>query len=89
MTEQLTTKISSKGQVVIPVTLRRLLNLQDGDKMALHVSDDGEIILKKLPTALDWRDLIADIPSETVDITEDGQYDPEKAPNFHDWMTKG
>ncbi|MDN6733844.1 MAG: AbrB/MazE/SpoVT family DNA-binding domain-containing protein, partial [Tetragenococcus koreensis] len=49
-----TSKISSKGQVVIPVELRRKIGLQVGDQVTMDVNDNNELVLKKLPTALDW-----------------------------------
>lgn len=84
-----TAKLSSKGQVVIPISLRQKLNLQNGDKLAIGVNSKNELILRKLPTELEWQDLIKDIPVETVDIDQNGHYDPKKAPDFHDWMING
>jgi len=40
------TKMSSKGQVVIPWDLRKDFNLKEGDKLIIIRKDD-EIILKK------------------------------------------
>jgi len=34
-------KITSKGQITIPITIRRKLNLKDGDKIAF-IEKDGE-----------------------------------------------
>lgn len=45
---------------------------------------DNEIRIKKLPTALDWSDLVKQYPVENVDIDENGHYDPKKSPDFHD-----
>lgn len=81
-----TVKLSSKGQIVLPIALRRNLNLNEGDELSLELSDLNEIILRKLPSALDWSHLIADIPNEVVDVDDEGNYDPEKAPRFHEWM---
>ena len=39
------TKISSKGQVVIPQEMRQ--NLKEGDKLVV-IKNDGQIILKKM-----------------------------------------
>ncbi|AOF48281.1 AbrB family transcriptional regulator [Tetragenococcus halophilus] len=79
-----TSKVSSKGQVVIPVELRRKLGLQDGDQVTIDVNDNNELVLKKLPTALDWHNLITTIPNEKVDVDQNDHYNPEKAPHFHD-----
>ncbi len=37
-------KISSKGQVTIPVEIRKKLNLKEGDKV-LFIEEEGKIIL--------------------------------------------
>lgn len=84
-----TVKLSSKGQLVLPIAFQRNLNLRDGDKLSLELNDANETILRKLPSALDWSNLIADIPNEVIDVDSDGKYDPEKAPRFHEWMTGG
>ena len=81
-----TVKLSSKGPLVIPMALRRTLNLRDGDELSLELNDSNEIILRKLPSALDWSNLIADIPNEVVDVDTEGNYDPKKAPRFYEWM---
>ena len=81
-----TVKLASKGQLVHPIALRRNLNWRDGDELSLELNDSNEIILRKLPSALDWSNLIADIPNEVVDVDGEGNYDPEKAPRFHEWM---
>lgn len=81
-------KMSQKGQVVIPVKIRKELDLHAGDKLPFTVKN-GEINVQKLPTSLDWAEVIKDIPVENVDIDEDGHYDAEKSPNFHDWMVNG
>ena len=81
-----TVKLSSKGQLVLPMALRRNLNLRDGDELSLELNDSNEIILRKLPSALDWSNLIADILNEVVDVDTEGNYDPKKAPRFYEWM---
>lgn len=47
-----TTKMSSRGQVVVPKTIRESLHLAEGDTFAVFASDDA-LILKKIgiPTA--------------------------------------
>lgn len=39
-------RISSKGQVTIPKTIRELLNLNEGDRVAF-IEDNGKIIITK------------------------------------------
>lgn len=88
MHNTLTGKVSQKGQVVIPATIRKSLGLEKGTKVSFEVKDN-EIRIKKLPSALDWADLIKEIPVENVEIDENGHYDPKKSPDFHDWMVNG
>lgn len=44
--------VSSKGQIVLPVSIRKLLSIETGDKLVAYTSGDA-IMLKalKLPTA--------------------------------------
>ncbi len=88
MHNTLTGKVSQKGQVVIPAAIRKSLGLEKGTKVSFEVKDN-EIRIKKLPSALDWADLIKEIPVENVEIDENGHYDPKKSPDFHDWMVNG
>ena len=88
MHNTLTGKVSQKGQVVIPAAIRKSLGLEKGTKVSFEVKDN-EIRIKKLPSALDWADLIKEIPVENVEINENGHYNPKKSPDFHDWMVNG
>ncbi|WP_304652913.1 AbrB/MazE/SpoVT family DNA-binding domain-containing protein [uncultured Ligilactobacillus sp.] len=83
-----TGKISSEGEVVIPTSIRRLLGLDKETEISFEVKND-EIRIKKLPTAIDWKELVEQIPVEDVEIDEDGHYDQKKSPDFHDWMVNG
>jgi len=47
MVEASTTKVSSKGQVVIPVNVRRAARLRKGEKV-LAIAIDDTIVLKKI-----------------------------------------
>ena len=47
MVEASTTKVSSKGQVVIPANVRKAASLKEGEKM-LAIAIDDTIILKKI-----------------------------------------
>ena len=84
----LTSKVSQKGQVVIPIKIRKALGLKKGSKVLFELNN-GEITIKKLPTALDWANLVKQIPVEDVKIGENGYFDSEKSPDFHDWMING
>ena len=88
MDRVLTGKVSEKGQVVIPIQIRKALGLKKGSKVSLELKN-GEITIKKLPTALDWANLVKQIPVEDVKIDENGYFDPKKSPDFHDWMVNG
>ena len=88
MDHVLTSKVSQKGQVVIPIKIRKALGLKKGSKVLFELNN-GEITIKKLPTALDWANLVKQIPVEDVKIGENGYFDPEKSPDFHDWMING
>ena len=84
----LTSKVSQKGQVVIPIKIRKALGLKKGSKVLFELNN-GEITIKKLPTALDWANLVKQIPVEDVKIDENGYFDSEKSPDFYDWMVNG
>jgi AbrB family looped-hinge helix DNA binding protein len=47
MVEASTTKVSSKGQVVIPANVRRAASLKKGEKI-LAIAIDDTVILKKI-----------------------------------------
>lgn len=88
MDDALTGKVSQKGQLVIPATIRKALGIEKGSKVSFEVKND-EIRIKKIPTALDWSNLVDQLPEEKVKIDKNGHYDPKKSPNFHDWMVNG
>ena len=39
------TKVSSKGQVTIPLELRKYLKLTEGSKVAFVLEDDGRVVI--------------------------------------------
>ena len=43
------TVVTRKGQITIPVEIRRVLGLQVGDRVALSLSEDGEPIAQLRP----------------------------------------
>ncbi len=58
MSEIATTKMSSKGQVVIPEEIRRSLDLEPGSRFVV-LGDDDVVILKKIePLSMADFDLI-------------------------------
>lgn len=60
MTEVETTRISSKGQVVIPQAVREHTNLREGDTLAVYGEGDT-IVMKRVatPTPRELRELLA------------------------------
>lgn len=38
-------KISSNGQITVPIEIRRLLDLKSGDKILFYQKQDGEIVI--------------------------------------------
>ncbi|GED33902.1 AbrB/MazE/SpoVT family DNA-binding domain-containing protein [Brevibacillus centrosporus] len=43
-----TSRLSARGQVVIPVEIRKLLSLEEGDSVKYILTDDGEIKIAPL-----------------------------------------
>ena len=46
-------KITSKGQITLPISIRRILNLKDGDKVAFIEKHGQYIIVNPLSLAID------------------------------------
>lgn len=46
-------KITSKGQITLPIAIRRVLNLKDGDKVAFIEKDGNYIIVNPVSLAID------------------------------------
>ena len=59
MSEVTITRLSSKGQIVIPKDLRELLNLKSGEFFAMY-GENETIVLKKIeiPSDQDFMDLL-------------------------------
>lgn len=49
----------------------------------------NKLTIQKVPTAVDWADLVEILPVENVKMDKEGHYDPEKSPDFQDWMVNG
>jgi len=53
------TKLSSKGQVVVPLELRKEANLEEGDKLLVYGSK-GTIVLKRIePSVKEFEKLVS------------------------------
>jgi AbrB family looped-hinge helix DNA binding protein len=61
------TKITSKGQIVIPAVLRRKLRMKAGTRVAVHESD-GRLILQ--PITDEYIDSMRGMLGDTTDMIE-------------------
>ncbi len=66
------TRVSSKGQVVIPLGLRKKLHVKEGSVFAVSNVNDDMLILKKVKNPLTAEDL------ETARIVEEAWKDIER-----------
>ncbi|GAF39966.1 hypothetical protein FC83_GL002980 [Agrilactobacillus composti DSM 18527 = JCM 14202] len=80
--DDLSAKMSAKGQVIIPAELRRKLGLEPGTKFTVYTDDQDNIVFAKVPAMSDWGKVLANIPNEDVAIDEKGHFDSKKSPNF-------
>ena len=63
-------KLTSRGQLVIPRSVRQHLGLQPGDSVDFVIGDDGEVVVR--PAVGDVRQLkgILPKPAESVSLEE-------------------
>lgn len=80
--------ISPKGKVNVPIDILRQADLKNGSKVFVKL-ENGKIVIKKMPTANDWKKITSKIAVEKVKLDENGHYDLQKAPSFHEWMVNG
>ena len=67
----ITSKITGKGQVTIPKTIRDTLNVKEGDYIS-YEARDSEIAIKKVPKAdLEWARALRGTLSEWEDDLDD------------------
>lgn len=78
-------KISKDGRLTIPIAIRKQLNLNASRKLTIAIVDD-KIEIRVLPTADEWAKLFQNIPTEDVELDENGHYYSDKSPEFHEWM---
>ncbi|MEC5425543.1 AbrB/MazE/SpoVT family DNA-binding domain-containing protein [Virgibacillus sp. C22-A2] len=64
-------KLTSKGQVTIPIEIRRMLNLKAGDQLSFNINEHG-IILEKSSRPLSIQERFAnyDINESNKELTE-------------------
>ena len=60
-------RVSSKGQVTIPIDVRRALGIDDGDTLLFEVSAGYVTVRKRHPLAETAADLRASFPDAAVD----------------------
>lgn len=74
-----TIKLSSRGQLVIPAEMRRLLDLERGTRFEVTV-DDGQILLTPIRDE-EWRSLrgmLEEGPSLTEELTDERRRERER-----------
>ena len=59
------------------------------NQLISKTSQNRQTTVERVPSTLEWVELLKDIPVEKVEIDETGHYDPKKSPEFHDWMVNG
>ena len=68
-------KISSKGQVTIPATVRNALKVKTGDTLAWDIESDGRIIVRRIePIDLAYLSAISGTLSEWDSSEDDEAY---------------
>lgn len=60
--------VSTKGQVVLPVAMRRALEIEPGDRLAVYATDDV-IVLRKLdlPTDVEYDEWLGEARKHMLD----------------------
>ncbi|MDI9260652.1 AbrB/MazE/SpoVT family DNA-binding domain-containing protein [Alicyclobacillus sendaiensis] len=58
-------KISPKGQITLPIEIRRALNLREGDRVVFQISNDGKVFITGLPS-YEPEDVIGILHAEEV-----------------------
>lgn len=67
--KELISTISSKGQVTIPVEVRRQLGLHPADKVVFVVSDEGKVEVRPVRFTLESvLGSIEALPNESIDL---------------------
>jgi AbrB family looped-hinge helix DNA binding protein len=65
-------KLSSKGQLTLPVELRREWALKEGDLVEFFIDDDGRVtVMRRNRPASDLFGLLADLKSDPTYATDD------------------
>ncbi len=60
-------KLTSKGQVTIPKSVRDALGVGPGDRLTFHVHQNGTVTLEA--ATIDWRALVGSVKSAVQGVT--------------------
>lgn len=63
-------RIDDLGRIVIPIEIRRSMNIRDGDPLEIFVDKDGEVILKKYSAIADLGEFAEEIAQALFDATQ-------------------
>lgn len=78
------TKVSDRGMVTIPASLRRRLDIEAGDKLRWDVEEDGSLsveVVRQRYGAFADDDLKADLGADSLETHDTAGYDPEPSEN--------
>lgn len=68
-------KLSSKGQVTVPVEVRRAMHLEFGDTLAWDVESDGKVSVRRVePVDVDYLSALNGTLSEWNSAADDEAY---------------
>lgn len=62
-------RIDDLGRIVIPIEIRRSMNIRDGDPLEIFVDKGGEVILKKYSAIADLEEMVGGIAQSLADAT--------------------
>ena len=62
-----TAKLTSKGQITVPKSIRDRLNIRPGDRIHFFVEDDGAVVF--MPAKSDVRELKGILPKPKKPVT--------------------
>jgi len=68
-------KVSSKGQITIPIAIRKNLHLKTGDTLAWDIKEEGNVSVRRVePIDLDYLSTISGTLSEWNSETDEEAY---------------
>lgn len=62
-------RIDDLGRIVIPIEIRRNMNIRDGDPLEIFVDKNGEVILKKYSAIADLADFVQGLADSLHETT--------------------